>query len=219
MRKNILRVIAVIFLISIFVIGIAVLTACKKEEPKGPIYKLNEDNMTCSIERNADFVPEGDFIIPSIYEGKAVTKISENAFQNCTDLTSVTIPNSVVSIGKNAFNGCRSLTEVVIPSSVTNIGYGAFSVCSALRNITIPSSVTDIEEMVLERCYSLENVTVPYKLLPNLKKELAQIENLTISLQDDGVTEIEGCFRGYQHLKNVSIPESVTVIGDSTYSG
>ncbi len=59
-----------------------------------------------------------------------VTDISKRAFQNCTGLTSVTIPDSVTNIGEEAFNNCWSLASVTIPASVTGIGEGAFSDCS-----------------------------------------------------------------------------------------
>ncbi len=54
-----------------------------------------------------------------------------SAFDDCTSLTSVTIPNSVTSIGDYAFNGCFSLTNVTIPNSVTSIGDGAFDTAPA----------------------------------------------------------------------------------------
>ena len=56
-------------------------------------------------------------------------------FQNCTSLTSVTIPDSVTSIGNTAFLGCTSLTSITIPDSVTSIGEYAFYECNSLRYV------------------------------------------------------------------------------------
>ena len=75
----------------------------------------------------------GDVVIPesALYDGKncAVTSIGEYAFEGCTGLTSVTIPNGVTSIGDNAFSGCSGLTSITIPNSVTSIGEWAFYGC------------------------------------------------------------------------------------------
>ena len=83
----------------------------------------------------------GELLIPSSYEGKPITSIGEQAFRNCSGLTSVTIPDSVTSIGIKAFGYCISMTSVVIPDSVTSIGRDAFELCSSLTSVTIPDSV------------------------------------------------------------------------------
>ena len=66
----------------------------------------------------------------------SVTSIEEEVFAECTNLTSVTIPNSVTSIGYEAFSGCTSLKSVLIPSSVTSIGENAFYGCTKLTKVT-----------------------------------------------------------------------------------
>ncbi|MEG1835099.1 MAG: leucine-rich repeat domain-containing protein, partial [Oscillospiraceae bacterium] len=58
-----------------------------------------------------------------------------SAFEGCTGLKGVTIPNSVTSIGDSAFNGCTGLTSVTIPNSVTSIGDSAFRGCTGLTVI------------------------------------------------------------------------------------
>ena len=73
------------------------------------------------------------------YVVKAGTRvICDSAFECCSGLTSVTIPDSVTSIGDWAFAGCSGLTEVTIPDSVTDIGDWAFDRCSSLQSIIIP---------------------------------------------------------------------------------
>ena len=86
--------------------------------------------------------------------------IGDYAFVNCSDMTSVTIPNSVTNIESGAFYGCSNLTSVIIPNSVTNIGGSAFYKCSSLTSLTIPNSVTSIGESVFYDCGSMTSVTI-----------------------------------------------------------
>ena len=107
----------------------------------------------------------GSVVIPSTvtYNGTTytVTAISGYAFEDCSGLTMVTIPESVTSIGGSAFSGCSSLTSVTIPESVTYIGCYAFEDCSGLTSVTIPNSVTSIEYSTFSGCSSLTSVTIP----------------------------------------------------------
>jgi len=83
----------------------------------------------------------GAVTIPAQIDGRPVTVIDRQAFYNCIDMVSVTIPNSVTEIGIMAFEGCTGLTNVTIPASVTSIGNSAFFGCTGLTSITIPNSV------------------------------------------------------------------------------
>ena len=106
----------------------------------------------------------GDIVIPSSieYEGVicSVVSIGEKAFYKCSELTSVTIPNSVSSIGTSAFNGCSSLSSVTIPQNVTSIGDFTFESCG-LINFTIPNGVTSIGIQAFQGCGRLISVTIP----------------------------------------------------------
>lgn len=70
--------------------------------------------------------------------------IADHAFDGCTSLTSIDIPNSVTSIGIYAFQSCTGLTSITIPNSMTSIEDYTFSGCSGLTSVTIPNSVTSI---------------------------------------------------------------------------
>ena len=95
------------------------------------------------------------------------TQIGSLAFGACTELTGVTIPNTVTSIGDGAFNMCTSLASVTIPNSVTSIGMQAFYHCS-FTEITIPSGVTSIGMQAFNMCTSLASVTVEATTPPTL---------------------------------------------------
>ena len=125
----------------------------------------------------------------------SVTSIGSSAFDECTSLTSVSIPNSITSIGWSAFGGCKSLTSVNIPNSVTSIGSSAFSGCSGLTSVAIPNSVTSIGSGAFYNCTGLTSITI-----------------------GNSVTEIgESAFEGCKSLTSVTIPNSVTLIREHAF--
>ena len=90
--------------------------------------------------------------------GSEVERIPAYLCDGLTDLTSVTIPNSVTKIGDNAFYECLGLTSVTIGNSVTSIGNKAFYFCSGLTSVTIPNSVTSIGDMAFLGCSGLTRI-------------------------------------------------------------
>ena len=109
----------------------------------------------------------GNIVIPKSveYDGNTypVTSIGESAFYNCSDLTSVTIPNSVTSIGSHAFDYCLDLTSVLISDIKTWCNIDFFDSSSnplyyahhlyldgeEITELIIPSSVTSIKKYAL----------------------------------------------------------------------
>ena len=102
-------------------------------------------------------IPETVIFNENVYY---VTRIGRGAFEGCTGLTSITIPNSVASIEETAFSGCTGLTSITIPNSVAGIGMGAFSSCTGLTSITIPNSVTNIGGYAFDNCTGLTSITI-----------------------------------------------------------
>ncbi|MDR2138128.1 MAG: leucine-rich repeat domain-containing protein, partial [Tannerella sp.] len=100
-------------------------------------------------------------LIPEIIADKPVKSIRYCAFENCTGLTSVMIPDSVTKIGEAAFARCTTLSNVNISGRVTSINDFSFSSCKNLTDITIPSSVTGIGEQVFGDCIALTTITIP----------------------------------------------------------
>ncbi len=96
--------------------------------------------------------------IKTIVIGDGVTSIGLYAFNNCTNLTNITMPDSLTYIEQGVFEGCTSLTSVTIPNSVTRIDYYTFSRCTSLTSVTIPDSVAYIYPYAFEGCTSLTDV-------------------------------------------------------------
>ncbi len=147
-----------------------------------PPFVCTPTNGTITI--NGYTGPGGALAIPATINGLPVTSIGSGAFGSCTNLTSVTIPNSVTNIG-TAFNGCLSLTNVVIGSGVTSIGFEAFAFCTNLTGITIPNSVTSIGDLAFYSCSSLSNVTIPASVTSIGSEAFAFCNNLN-SVYFDG---------------------------------
>ena len=145
----------------------------------------------CLVEVNSNKLSESY----TIKEGTRL--IANSAFDDCSSLTSITIPSSVTSIGNWAFARCSGLTSITIPNSVKRIGSDAFSGCSSLTSITIPNSVTSIGDYAFLGCSSLTSITIP---------------NSVTSIED-------GAFWGCSSLTSITIPNSVTSIGCEAFWG
>lgn len=135
-----------------------------------------------------------------------VTKIGEQAFYDCRNLTFVSIPNKVSTIEENAFTSCNSLTSITIPSSVVKIGQSAFSGCSGLEKVIVNDLAAwcqiafgDSEANPLNTAhhlYSDGDTEIKDLIIPN------------------NVTSIgDWAFRECRGLESVTIPSSVTRIG------
>ncbi len=166
------------------------------------------------------------------YEIKANTKtIAGFAFNACSNMTSVTIPDSVVSIGDNAFEYCTGLTAVTIPDSVLSIGNQAFISCTGLTSITIPKGVTSIGDYAFQDCYRLAEIKVAAEnnaycsengvLYDREKTEIIcfpKEKQDTVFEIPDSVTSIAtGAFSKCRNLTSVTIPDGVSGIGDYAF--
>ena len=152
-----------------------------------------------------------------------VTGIWSDAFNNCSGLTSVTIPNSVTRIESWAFRYCTGLTSITIPDGVTYIGHNAFAYCSNLSTISIPESVTRVgmgafagtawENSQPDGLMYIGKVAYIYKGdMP---------ENTHIEIKEGTVRIEDYAFyvNSRANLTSVTIPESVTSIGIDAFNG
>lgn len=135
--------------------------------------------------------------IPSSVNGVPVTAISMRAFEECTSLKSIAIPDSIKTIGERAFENCTSLASVILPSGLKRIEFSLFEDCTSLTSVSIPDTVTYIGECAFYNCTELSDVKVP-----------------------ETVVEIrEMAFCNCKKMSQITIPKLVEEIGESAFTG
>ena len=187
----------------------------------GICYSLNPKDNIAEVDSNEEKYA-GAIEIPMqiTHDGVSyrVTRIGDNAFQGCKELTSVVIPEGVTSIGKFAFDTCEKLTSVVIPNSVTTIEQSAFVRCMALQSITIPNSVTTIGMAAFWWCTSLESIDIPDSVNTIEQMAFGACTSLKSVTLPKNLEKIR--FRCFLHagLETVTIPASVKAIKADAFS-
>ena len=171
--------------------------------------------------------------IPAEIDGKSVTSIDSYTFSGCTNLTSITIPNSVTSIGDYAFLDCTSLKSITIPASVTYIGDGAIGYYVDKIN-WIYNRITGFEIKYTKNTYghwyatkngfSDESCSITNELADGTLaiKYAGRDKTYVIPAEIDGkrVTKIDyAAFSYCDNLESITIPDSVTSIDYSAFRG
>ena len=158
------------------------------------------------------------------YRGSSSSSYSNEYSGNVVIPESVTYNGttySVYSIGYGAFQDCSGLTSITIPNSVTSIGYYAFYGCSGLASITIPSSVTWIGKYVFDGTawYNNHPDGLVYAGKVAYKYKGIMPANTSIALEEGTLSIAESAFYNCSSLTSITIPNSVTSIGSSAFQG
>ena len=167
---------------------------------------------------------KGDITIPQTISvdgiDYAVTKINKRTFNQCIDLKSVVIGNSIKDIGNNLFFGCSSLQSVTLGESVTSIPSEAFYGCKSLTAIIIPNSITSIDDRAFKDCNSLCSVTIGESVRTIGSEAFSGCVSLNSIIIPDAVEIIyPQAFSGCIQLSNIVIGNSVSTISKQSFYG
>ena len=185
---------------------------------------LSAENKTVEVIANSPSY-SGEEMIPTSVIGEdrntyAVTEIGQKAFWDCSNLTGITMPESISSIDDWAFENCSKLTNVSIPKNVTQIGKYAFKGCKGLTEIQLPANLDSLGVCSFMNCTGLTNVTIPDKIEEIGQQAFDGCTGLKDVSIGSGVTSIgDMAFMGCTGLTNVTIPVGVDSIGQSAFMG
>lgn len=145
-----------------------------------------------------------DIVLP-----EGVTTIARSAFWGCSSLSRIDLPEGVTTIGHSAFYGCEKLSSVKLPNSLTTIEGFAFYFCTSLRSVTIPNSVNTVDAPFYG-CSSLSDIKVPDYLYETSIFSGTGITDITVP---EGTTVV-GSFADCTKLASITFPEGIKALTD-----
>lgn len=145
--------------------------------------------------------------LTSVTIGSNITSIGFFTFANCSGLKSILLPNSLVSIGNQAFWGCSGLTTITIPPNVTSIGVGAFSICTALKEINVSDTNNTFSSQDGVLFNKSKSVLLVY---PNSKASFYTVPASVTTINDYAFDSCPG-------LASVSMGDNVSYIGEGAF--
>ena len=156
--------------------------------------------------------------VTSISLPASICEIKAGAFYNCSRLRTVNLPGGITEIGGNMFDGCSSLESISIPGGVRSIGMSAFFGCSSLTSVVIPDGVTEIKDLTFSGCTSLTSVTIPSSV-KYIGNDAFSDCGFTEFVVPEGVDSIGSrCFYECRNLKTVTLPKSLKAIGEHAFT-
>ena len=181
----------------------------------GIYYNLNSNDKTAEVVFHRGYAYSGDLVIPSSVTSDgidySVTSIA-NAFSKSTELTSITIPNSVTSISEGIFTGCPNLTSVVIEEG--NPKYDSRENCNAIietasntllygcKGSIVPNGVTSIGKSAFKGCAGLTFVNIPNSVTTIGEDAFAGCSNLTkVEINNNGI--VSKSYNGNPRMKEI----------------
>lgn len=162
-----------------------------------------------------------DLVIPSTYQGKAVTKIADSAFVREGSepiVGKLIVSEGITHIGNSAFENCTQLNEITLPATLKEIGNRAFAGCVNLRTLSPLVAVESIGELAFYECKNLAAVSLPGTLTSMGIDAFRNCHNLTDLTLAEGIVSIpERGFYECLRLQEVTFPSTLKEIGRSAF--
>lgn len=185
--------------------------------------RIHASNTFCSVKFTAENVFENCTNLSTVSIGRNLERIGRNSFSGCTNLKSVSFINgsTLSEVGESAFLGCSSLTTCNLPETLVTIGNQAFKDCTSLQSMTIGNSVETIPYQAFMGCSSLSSLELGGAVKEISGSAFEECSSLTDLVLPPNVESINGsafyCQNGA--LKNIIIGNKTTYIGDRTFGG
>lgn len=205
-------------------------------------YELGEDEATVV---GYETMPSGELIIPESITIQGidytVTKIADNAFVNCNEITSINLPNTIVEFGKlvfanntrlesidmpdelkkmgeSTFQGCTTLTSIVISEGLKQMGRSTFEGCTALKSVVLPNELEKTGGRTFSGCTSLEEVNIPTSLKIIESRDFSGCTALKKMHLPDNIQKIEAtAFESCFSLSDLVLNEGLQEIGNAAF--
>ncbi len=155
-------------------------------------------------------------ILKTIKMQSGIERIEESAFEQCDNLTSVELPNTLKEIGDNAFYYCK-IQDIVFPNTLEQIGNTAFSWNFELKKVILPDSVTKIGEEAFSDCRGIYDVVLSQNLKTIPKSAFMACKKLTHIHFPDNLENIEEKAFSASHIKTLQIPATIKKIGKHAF--
>lgn len=189
------------------------------ENPYVLLYSLTDKAKTAyTINASTRIIYAGAFSsctnIESITVPDSVYRIMDSVFSGCTALKNVKISETAISLGNNVFSGCNSLVTLVIPKNIESIGANLLSGCSAMQDLSIP--------FVGANANGLGQTHFGYVFgVPNFDAQLNSTA-IPASLHTVRVTACESisvaAFSDCKNIRTISLPATLRSLGKSVFS-
>lgn len=214
MKKQIIHDITILSILSLIIFS---LTACADQAYGNIRYYIKNGEVTiCGHSHSI----AGEIVIPDKINGYPVTTIGVNAFSDCSNITSVSIPSSVTKIEACAFQSCTELCSIIIPGSVTYIGTQAFNSCARLSSVVLPFGITHIDDGAFRYCENMTTVTISNSVHCIGNSAFSFCKNLISVVIQPGCTASigEDAFSYCENLSSIILADSITSIGRNAFS-